>query len=91
MDSNRPRQPQGILLVTANLFLFYLFLHLVEVISHVAPCGRLHHDILSIFCSHVYLGIIVLVETDDGSQGSVDPLVLYIVFDKDDLCARLQI
>ena len=61
------------------------------MIAHVAPGGRFHHYILSVLRAHIYLGIILIIEADDGAQGSVHPLVLDIILDKDNLCSGLQI
>ncbi len=58
-----------VLLVSANLFLLNLFLNLIEMVSHVAPCRRLHHHILAFLGAHINLGILILIKTDD--PGSV--------------------
>ena len=61
------------------------------MIAHVAPGGWFHHHILSILGAHIYLGIILIIEPDDGAQGTVHPLVLDIILDKDNLCSGLQV
>ena len=91
MDGNRPGKSDRVLFVSAYFLLFNLLFHLVEMIAHVAPGGRFHHHVLPILRAHIYLGILLLIETDDGAQGSVHPLVLVIILDKDNLCSGLQI
>ncbi len=61
------------------------------MIAHVAPGGWFHHHILSILGAYIYLGIILIIEPDDGAQRTVHPLVLDIILDKDNLSSRLQV
>ena len=61
------------------------------MIAHVAPGGWFHHHILSILRAYIYLGIILIIEPDNGAQRTVYPLVLDVVFDKDNLSASLQV
>ena len=91
MNGNRPGKSDRVLLVSANLLLLNLLLYFVEMIAHVAPGCRLHHHVQSIFRAYIYLGIILIIKTDDGAQRAVYPLVFDIVLDEDDLCSRLQI
>ena len=88
---NRPGKSDRVLLVSANLLLLNLLFHLIEMIAHVAPGGWFHHHILSILRAYIYLGIILIIEPDDGAQGTVHPLVLDIILDKDNLCSGLQV
>ena len=87
----RPSQSQRILLVASDFLLLDFLLHLVEVVAHVAPGGRLHHHVQSLLRAHVNFGVVLFVETDDGAQRAVHPLVLDVVLDEDDLCPSLQI
>ncbi len=91
MYGNCPGKSDRVLLVSANLLFFNLLFHLIEMIAHVAPGGRFHHHILSILGAYIYLGILVIIEADDGAQRTVHPLVLDIVLDKDNLCSGLQV
>ena len=91
VDGNCPGKSDRILLVSADFLFLNLLFHLVEMIAHVAPGSRFHHHILSILRAHIYLGIILIIEPDDGAQGTVHPLVLDIILDKDNLCSGLQI
>ena len=89
MDGDGPSQPQGELRKSAYLFLLYLMLFLVECISCIAPCLRLHLHGNSIL-GHYFQNIVFLIYVDDASQSAVDPPLLHIVFHEDDLCALLQ-
>ena len=91
MNGNCPGKSDRVLLISANLFLFNLLFHLIEMVSHVAPGCRFHHHIFSLFCAYINLGILVFVKADDGAQRTVYPLVLDVVFDKDNLSASLQV
>ena len=64
-------------------------LFLVECISCIAPCLRLHFHGNSIL-GHYFQNIVFLIYVDDASQSAVDPPLLHIVFHEDDLCALLQ-
>ena len=91
MNRYRPSQTDGVLLVSANLFLLNLFLNLIEMVSHVAPCRRLHHHILAFLGAHINLGILILIKTDDGAQRAIHPLMLDIILDEDNLSPRLEV
>ena len=91
MNRYCPRQTDGVLLVSANLFLLNLFLNLIEMVSHVAPCRRLHHHILAFLGAHINLGILILIKTDDGAQRAIHPLMLDIILDEDNLSPRLEV
>ena len=91
MNRYRPSQTDGVLLVSANLFLLNLFLNLIEMVSHVAPCRRLHHHILAFLGAHINLGIFILIKTDDGAQRAIHPLMLDIILDEDNLSPRLEV
>ena len=61
------------------------------MIAHVAPCCGLYQHIVSFFRSNKYFRFVVIIKSSDGVKCSVDPAVISVVFDKDDLCARLQV
>ena len=91
MNRYCPRQTDGVLLVSANLFLLNLLLNLIEMVSHIAPCRRLNHHILSFLGAHINLGILILIKTDDGAQRAIHPLVLDIILDEDNLSPCLEV
>ena len=89
MDGDGPSQSQGELPEDAEFFLFYLFFLLVVGVAHVAPhfAGDFHFG--SVFHDDVDMAVL-FVYGRNGTQSSVYPTFVLVVFDENDLCAGFE-
>ena len=81
-----PSQAEGELGVGAQQLLFDLLLLLIEGVAHVLPHLALHIVVAAFFGLHGD-DALVLVDLGDDAQRAVDPALLLVVLDEDDLCA----
>ena len=90
MHGDGPGQAQGELRVGTQQLFLNLLLLLIEHVAHVLPHLTLDVEVHAVLCLHGD-GALLLVQTGNDAQRAVDPALVLVVLDEDDLCAGLHL